>query len=278
MTRVSDIGAKPWVLRHRDEERRAVEGTVRHRDNLRQRGERARRTGAPAGDAHAPHLDVLHHRVGRAARHHEHRQCRGMVGALDERQPCDDLRCAGEFERRPPGAGARRRKRRHQAEIAFGFRHGLDHAGGAEVGHERHREAEMKARRVAHVRIARRQVGMDRERRLHVREGRDDDAPDAFRRVERQQPAMALDQAAHHLGLARRTERGAGLLGALDRDQALDDLAALHEQAVHRLVDAVDLAPQVGERGRVAGGERLCHGGSSSIGDADGKARNQRKH
>ena len=34
----------------------------------------------------------------------------------------------------------------------------------------------------------------------------------------------------------------------LTRDEAVDDLAALHQQAVHRLVDAVDLAPQIGER------------------------------
>ena len=61
---------------------------------------------------------------------------------------------------------------------------------------------------------------------------------------------MALDQPAHHLGLARRAERGAGLLGALDRDQPVDDLAALHQQPVHRLVDAVDLRAQIGERGR----------------------------
>ena len=40
----------------------------------------------------------------------------------------------------------------------------------------------------------------------------------------------------------------------LDRDQAVDDLAALHQEAVHRLVDAVDLVAQIGERGRVGSG------------------------
>ena len=35
--------------------------------------------------------------------------------------------------------------------------------------------------------------------------------------------------------------------GLLHRDQAVDDPAALHQQPVHRLVDAVDLAPQIGE-------------------------------
>ena len=33
-----------------------------------------------------------------------------------------------------------------------------------------------------------------------------------------------------------------------DRDQAVDDLAALDQQRVHRLVDAVDVAAQIGER------------------------------
>ncbi len=63
---------------------------------------------------------------------------------------------------------------------------------------------------------------------------------------------MPLDQPAHHLGLARRAERRAGLLAALGRDQPVDDLAALHQQLVHRLVDAVDLLAQIGERGCVA--------------------------
>ena len=43
-------------------------------------------------------------------------------------------------------------------------------------------------------------------------------------------------------------ERRAGFLRLLDGDQAVDDLAALHQEAVHGLVDAVDLLPQVGER------------------------------
>ena len=86
------------------------------------------------------------------------------------------------------------------------------------------------------------------EGRLHVSEGRDDDAPDAFDGVERQTAAMALYETAHHVGLARRSKRGAGLFGLLHRDQSLDDLPTLHEKRVHRLVDAVDLAAQIGER------------------------------
>ena len=96
---------------------------------------------------------------------------------------------------------------------------------------------------------------MHRVGRLHEGEGADDDAPDALDGVERQDAAMALDQAAHHLGLARRAERGAGLLALLDRDQPVDDLATLDQELVHALVDAIDVAPQVGE-GRAAG--RSC--------------------
>ncbi len=48
---------------------------------------------------------------------------------------------------------------------------------------------------------------------------------------------MALDQLAHHAGLARRPECGAALLGLLDLDQAVDDVAALPSAGVHVLVD-----------------------------------------
>ena len=89
---------------------------------------------------------------------------------------------------------------------------------------------------------------MDRERRLHIGESRDDDAPDAFGGVERQTAVMPPHQAAHHVGLARRTERGAGLFRLLYRDQLVDDLAAFDQELVHRRVDAIDIAPQIGER------------------------------
>ena len=61
---------------------------------------------------------------------------------------------------------------------------------------------------------------------------------------------MTLDQRAHHAGLARRAERGADFLGLLDLDQAVDDVAARHQQAVNLLVDGVDLFAQLGKRGR----------------------------
>ena len=109
-----------------------------------------------------------------------------------------------------PRAG--HRECRHQPEVALGFRHRRDHRCGAHMRHERHREAEMEARAVAHSGVAGREIGVNGERRLHIGEGRDDDAPDAFDGVERQDAAMALDQAPHHLGFARRPERGAGLL------------------------------------------------------------------
>jgi homoserine O-acetyltransferase len=77
-----------------------------------------------------------------------------------------------------------------------------------------------------------------------------------------------LHQPAHHVGLARRAERRAGFLGLLHRDQALDDLAALDQKRVHRLVDAVDLAPQVGER-LVVLARRFRHGFVPAIGLID---------
>ena len=64
---------------------------------------------------------------------------------------------------------------------------------------------------------------------------------------------MALDQPPHHVGLTRRAKRGAGLGGFFRRDQRVDDVAALHQEAMHAFIDAVDLAAQVGKRGRGLG-------------------------
>ena len=134
------------------------------------------------------------------------------------------------------------------------------------MGHERHREAEMKAGGIAHLRRARREVGMDAERRLHIGEGRDDDAPDALHGIERQDALMAIDQAAHHVGLARGPEGGALLLRLLDLDQAVDDLAALDQQTMHGLVDAVDLAAQIRQR-RSVGRGGFRHGALVGLAD-----------
>src|SRR3954470_13573367 len=109
-------------------------------------------------------------------------------------------------------------------------------------------EPEMEARAVAHQRVTGGEIGMQRERRLHIGESRDDNAPNTLRGIERQNTLMAVDQASHHLSFARRPERGPALLRLLHGDEAVDDLAALHQQVMHRSIDAVDLAPQIGKR------------------------------
>ena len=99
-------------------------------------GERGIRAAvaAPAGDAHAPGLDLGRHGIGGGAGDDEHRQGGRMVVALHEGQPGDDLGCALEFERVPPGAGMGRGEGRHEAQIASQFRHRGDDAGGAHMG------------------------------------------------------------------------------------------------------------------------------------------------
>src|SRR6202158_4308616 len=93
---------------------------------------------------------------------------------------------------------------------------------------------------------------------------------------------MALHQAAHHRRLARGPEGRARFLRALDRNQGLDDLAALDQQAVYRLVDAIDLLAQFRER-RLAASPRLgfagfTHGCRCSLsGDVIAVARAERK-
>src|ERR1700727_678740 len=62
---------------------------------------------------------------------------------------------------------------------------------------------------------------------------------------------MAFHQAAHHVGFAGGAERRADFLRVLHRDERVDDLAALEQQFMHRFVDAIDLAPQIGERWRL---------------------------
>jgi hypothetical protein len=71
-------------------------------------------------------------------------------------------------------------------------------------------------------------------------------------------------------------------------DQPIDDLAALHEQTMYGLIDAIDLPPQIGKRRAVRERSlyhvvcsvmRLPNAGSArdSI-DKCGLARKQRKH
>ena len=126
----------------------------------------------------------------------------------------------------------------------------------------------MEPRGIAHHGIAGGEIGMHRERRLHIGEGRDDHAPNALDGIERQHAAVTLDQPPHHLRFARRAERGADFLRLLDGNQRIDDVTALHQQPMHRLIDAIDLAPQVLQRGALRrrlgdlrlGGRRLRHG------------------
>ena len=185
----------------------------------------------------------------------EHRQAGRMIRPLDEGQARDDLRRIVALECAPPGADARRR--RDEPEVALRPADGCDHVGGASVRDERHREAEVEARRVAHRRLADRKIAVHAERRLHIGEGRDDHPPDALGGIEWQDAVVALDQAPHHLGLARRTEGGARLGDAFDLDQPGNDLAPLHEQPVHLAIDAVDIGAQLGKRGQIGG---LRHG------------------
>ncbi len=182
-----------------------------------------------------------------------------VIGALDERQSRDDLRRGVEFERRPPRTGAGGSEGGDEAEIAARCRHGFDHARRAHMRLERHGETEMKSRGIAHQRIAGRQVGMHGKRRLHIGESRNDDPPDALDGIERQVAVMAADQPAHHVGLARGAKGRAYFLGLFHRDQAVDDLTALHQQLVHRGIDAIDVAPYVGER-QVLLARRFWHG------------------
>ena len=113
----------------------------------------------------------------------------------------------------------------------------------------------------AHRGVAAGNIRMDCVRSLHIGEGRDDDAPDSLDRIEGQQAAMAFGKRPHHRGFATRPKGRAGIARFLDGDQRVDDPAALHQQAVHGLVDAVDLLPQSGQgRGRRGGGCLVGHG------------------
>jgi hypothetical protein len=59
---------------------------------------------------------------------------------------------------------------------------------------------------------------------------------------------MPLDQPTHHLRFASGPKRGCtSILAALDSNQAVNDVAALDQKLVHRLVDTVDLLSQIGQ-------------------------------
>src|SRR6185312_14279111 len=69
-------------------------------------------------------------------------------------------------------------------------------------------------------------------------------------------------------GLARGPERGADFLGLLHRDQAIDDIAALHQQVVDLLIDTVDLLAQLLQGGWCGGGfSHACNSSGRVKGD-----------
>ena len=121
----------------------------------------------------------------------------------------------------------------------------------------------MEAAAIAHLRIAAGNIGMDAVIRLHEGEGRDDDAPDALDRVERQDAFVALDEPAHHVGLAAGPEGAAAAGARLDGDEPVDDLAALHQHFVQASVDPVDLVAQIGQSFR--SGASFKHHGIASL-------------
>ena len=220
---------------------------------------------APSIERDRMQHDLARRRLGERAGDDEDGRPGRMVGPFDERQTRDHFRRLGGGEPHPPGAGRRARLDPEHAEIARRPRDGLDDARRAVVRHIGHGEAEMEPRRIAHRRVAAGNIGMDAVIGLHIGEGRNDDAPDALDRVERQQPAVALGDAAHHLGFAPRPERRAAALLRLDLDQPVDDLAALDQQRMHCGVDPVDLDAQAGKRLVGASGEVFCGDVSGSL-------------
>jgi len=68
---------------------------------------------------------------------------------------------------------------------------------------------------------------------------------------------MALHQTPHHVGLACGAKRRADLLRLFHLNQPIDDVAALHQQAMDLRVDRVDLLAE--HLKRRWGGRRLRH-------------------
>ncbi len=215
-----------------------------------------RDVGAPAVERDGLEHDVARRSVDQWLRDHEHRHAGRMIGALDERQPGDDLRRVRRRKLGPPGAGPRAPVDREHAEIADRLADRADHLARAEMRHAGRREPEVKTRRIPHRGVAARHVGVNPVGRLNIGESRDDHPPDALDGVERQKPAMPLDKRPHHRGFARGTERRTPALTRLDLDQRVDDAPSRHEKLVHFRIDSVDLHSEIGE-GRL---RRLGHG------------------
>ena len=173
-----------------------------------------------------------------------------MIGPLNKGQAGDDFRRGRRAELRPPRARGDAAVEREQTEmIATKPRATASITPpGAMMRHAGDGEAEMETRAVAHRRVAPRHVDMHGIIRLYISERRDDNAPDALDRVERQQTAMALGDGAHHRSFAGRTKGRAAALARLDGDQPVNDPPALHQQFMHRRVDTVDIDAKIGKR------------------------------
>ncbi|MEQ9691934.1 MAG: hypothetical protein RLO48_19635 [Bauldia litoralis] len=140
---------------------------------------------------------------------------------------------------------------------------------GRGVGHrvETDREAEIEAGEVAHPFRGVAHVDGDVEGRLHPGEGGDDLAPEMLDRRHRQRALMRGDQPAHHRGFAAGPEGVARLAGSLDPDQRVDHGAALDEQAMHIVIDCVDLLAE--GRPGLSVSRRFGHGSGGRRGGSD---------
>src|ERR1700733_4350472 len=98
-------------------------------------------------------------------------RARGVIGALDERQPGNDLWGLRRRELRPPGTGARTPVHGEHAEIADRIANRADDLASPKMWRARSCEPEMKARRVSHRGVAARYVDMDAVGRLDIGEG-----------------------------------------------------------------------------------------------------------
>src|SRR5664279_2336307 len=133
--------------------------------------------------------DIMNRRFGKRLGYDENRHSGRMVWPLDKRQPGDDLGRAGLSEATPPRAF--RRQHPYDAKVAAGFCHGLDDPRGALMRDVRDREAEMEPAAVTHRGVTARNIGMHAVVRLDKGKGRDNDPPNTFDGIERQEAPMA---------------------------------------------------------------------------------------
>ena len=157
----------------------------RGRDFGQMLGEAVSQAFRPALDAGGVEHDLAHGGIGQRLGDAVDRRSRRMVRPLDEGQPRDDLGRIGADQVAPPDAGAGALVHAEDAEIAGRLRHRVDDRARILMRNVGHSETEMEAGGIAHRRVAAGGVGVNRVVRLHIGEGRDDDAPDALDRIER---------------------------------------------------------------------------------------------